>query len=70
MISVADPNKNIDIYGEKLTSNKTLKPVEVDIKKEIYINKADISKLASEEIKGKVETKIEKLRRLRKENGS
>jgi len=61
---------SIDIYGQKLTSNNALKPVEVDIKKEIYINKADISKLVSEEIKGKVETKIEKLRRLRKENGS
>ena len=63
-------NRSSDIYGEKLTSGRALNPIEVDIKKEIYINKADIAKVASEEIKGKVETKVEKLRRLRKQNGS
>tara|TARA_Y100001970_G_C14105261_1_gene787732 strand:- start:894 stop:1268 length:375 start_codon:yes stop_codon:yes gene_type:complete len=57
------------MYGENLDVTNKLNPVEVDFKKEIYINKAELSKVTSEEVKGKVETKVDKLRRLRKQNG-
>ena len=60
---------NTNIYEEKLKKEK-LKAVDVDYKKEIYINKAEINKITSEEIKGKVNNKLEKLKKLRKRNGS
>ena len=44
--------------------------VEVDIKREIAIGKADMSSIKSEEIKGKVNNKLDKLKALRKRNGS
>ena len=44
--------------------------VEVDIKREIAIGKADMSDIKSEEIKGKVNNKLDKLKKLRKRNGS
>ena len=40
--------------------------VEVDIKREIAIGKADMSSIKSEEIKGKVNNKLDKLKALRK----
>ena len=40
--------------------------VEVDIKKEIAIGKVDISAVKSEEIKGKVNNKLDKLKTLRR----
>ena len=43
--------------------------VEVDIKREIAIGKADMSDLKSEEYKGKVNNKLDKLKALRKRNG-
>ena len=43
---------------------------EVDIKREIAIGKADMSDIKSEEIKGKVNNKLDKLKKLRKRNGS
>ena len=43
--------------------------VEVDIKREIAIGKADMSSIKSEEIKGKVNNKLDKLKKLRKRNG-
>ena len=43
--------------------------VEVDIKREIAIGKADMSSIKSEEIKGKVNNKLDKLKKLRKGNG-
>ena len=43
--------------------------VEVDIKREIAIGKADLSSIKSEEIKGKVNNKLDKLKKLRKRNG-
>ena len=43
--------------------------VEVDIKREIAIGKADMSDIKSEEIKGKVNNKLDKLKKLRKRNG-
>ena len=39
------------------------------MKKEIYINKAEINKITSEEIKGKVNNKLDKLKKLRRRNG-
>tara|TARA_Y100000034_G_scaffold39009_1_gene47993 strand:- start:883 stop:1029 length:147 start_codon:yes stop_codon:yes gene_type:complete len=45
---------------------KDLGPIEVDIKKQISIDKADISDLKSDEVKkGKVKTQKDKLRSLR-----
>ena len=49
---------------------KKSRAVEVDIKREIAIGKADMSDLKSEEIKGKVNNKLDKLKALRKRNGS
>ena len=43
--------------------------VEVDIKREIAIGKADMSDIKSEEIKGKVNNKLDKLKKLRRRNG-
>ena len=43
--------------------------VEVDIKREIAIGKADMSDIKSEEFKGKVKNKKDKLRALRRRNG-
>ena len=43
--------------------------VEVDIKREIAIGKADMSSIKSEEFKGKVNNKLDKLKKLRKRNG-
>ena len=43
--------------------------VEVDIKREIAIGKADMSSIKSEEYKGKVNNKLDKLKALRKRNG-
>ena len=46
------------------------KAIEVDIKKEIAIGKADMSSIKSEEVKGKVNNKLNKLKKLRRRNGS
>ena len=43
--------------------------IEVDIKREIAIGKADMSSIKSEEYKGKVNNKLDKLKKLRKRNG-
>ena len=43
--------------------------VEMDIKREIAIGKADMSDIKSEEVKGKVNNKLDKLKALRKRNG-
>ena len=50
-------------------SQTGIKAVEVDIKKEIAIGKADMSSIKSQEFKGKVKTKKDKLKALRKRNG-
>ena len=50
-------------------SQTGIKAVEVDIKKEIAIGKADMSSIKSEEIKGKVNNKLDKLKKLRRRNG-
>jgi hypothetical protein len=46
------------------------KAIEVDIKKEIAIGKADMSSIKSEEVKGRVNNKLDKLKKLRRRNGS
>ena len=51
-------------------SQTGIKAVEVDIKKEIAIGKADMSSIKSEEYKGKVNNKLDKLKKLRRRNGS
>jgi hypothetical protein len=61
-------NKLDNIPGGE--SQTGIAPVEIDIKKEIYIDKVDTNKIESEEIKGKVNNKLSKLRALRKQNGS
>ena len=48
---------------------KKSRAVEVDIKREIAIGKADVSSIKSEEIKGKVNNKLDKLKKLRRRNG-
>ena len=48
---------------------KKSRAVEVDIKREIAIGKADMSDIKSEEYKGKVNNKKDKLKALRKRNG-
>ncbi len=50
-------------------SQTGIKAVEVDIKKEIAIGKVDVSAVKSEEIKGKVNNKLNKLKKLRRRNG-
>ena len=59
-------NKLDNIPGSSQTGTKA---IEVDIKKEIAIGKADMSSIKSQEFKGKVKTKKNKLKALRKRNG-
>ena len=60
-------NKLDNIPGSSQTGTKA---VEVDIKREIAIGKADMSSIKSEEVKGKVNNKLNKLKALRRRNGS
>ena len=61
-------NKLDNIPG--LTNGQNgINAIEVDIKREIAIGKADMSSIKSEEFKGKVKTKKDKLKALRKRNG-
>ena len=55
-------NKLDSIPGESQTGTNV---IEVDIKREIAISKADINGVTSEEIKGKVMNKKDKLKALR-----
>ena len=59
-------NKLDNIPGSSQTGTKA---VEVDIKREIAIGKVDTSAVKSEEFVGKVKTKKDKLKALRKRNG-
>jgi len=58
----------LDNFDSK--SQTGIKAIEVDIKKEIAIGKVDMSSIKSEEIKGKVNNKLDKLKKLRRRNGS
>ena len=57
----------LDNFDSK--SQTGIKAVEVDIKKEIAIGKVDMSAIKSEEVKGKVNNKLDKLKKLRRRNG-
>jgi len=57
----------LDNFDSK--SQTGIKAIEVDIKKEIAIGKADMSSIKSEEIRGKVNNKLDKLKKLRRRNG-
>ena len=57
----------LDNFDSK--SQTGIKAIEVDIKKEIAIGKADMSSIKSEEVKGKVNNKLDKLKKLRRRNG-
>ena len=59
-------NKLDNIPGSSQTGTKA---IEVDIKKEIAIGKADMSSIKSEEVKVKVNNKLDKLKKLRRRNG-
>ena len=59
-------NKLDNIPGSSQTGTKA---IEVDIKKEIAIGKVDMNAVKSEEIKGKVNNKLNKLKKLRRKNG-
>jgi len=59
-------NKLDNIPGGSQTG---VKAIEVDIKKEIAIGKVDMSSIKSEEVKGKVNNKLNKLKKLRRRNG-
>ena len=58
-------NKLDNIPGKSQTGTNA---IEVDIKREIAISKADINGVTSEEIKGKVMNKKDKLNALRRRN--
>ena len=51
-------------------SQTGIKAVEVDIQREIAIGKVDSNAVKSEEFKGKVKTKKDKLKALRRRNGN
>tara|TARA_B100000424_G_scaffold86711_2_gene64842 strand:+ start:2318 stop:2701 length:384 start_codon:yes stop_codon:yes gene_type:complete len=57
----------LDNFDSK--SQTGVKAVEVDIKKEIAIGNVDVSAIKSEEVKGKVNNKLDKLKKLRRRNG-
>ena len=61
-------NNNSDIYGENIKSNTSA--IDVDIKREFLIGDVKTNAIKSEEVTKKVETKVDKLRKLRKQNGS
>jgi len=79
---IPEPNGNLqmeELMGKMLnkldnipgvTNGQTgINAIEVDIKREIAIGKADMSSIKSQEFKGKVKTKKDKLKALRKRNG-
>ena len=78
---IPEPNGNLqmeELMGKVLNkldnipagSQTGTKAIEVDIKKEIAIGKVDMSAIKSDEIKGKVNNKLDKLKKLRRRNGS
>ena len=58
-------NKIDNIGSESQTGTNA---IEVDIKREIAIGKVDTAAVKSEEIKGKVNNKLDKLKKLRRRN--
>ena len=66
MTGVLNKLDGLTVNPDKLKNGKA---IEVDIKREIAIGKVDASAVKSEEIKGKVNNKLDKLKALRKRNG-
>ena len=77
---IPEPNGNLkmeELMGKMLNkldnipggSQTGTNAIEVDIKREIAIGKVDVSAVKSEEYKGKVNNKLDKLKALRKRNG-
>ena len=66
MTGVLNKLDGLTINPDKLKNNRA---VEVDIKREIAIGKLDTNAVKSEEYKGKVNNKLDKLKALRKRNG-
>ena len=66
MTGVLNKLDGLTVSPDKLKNGRA---VEVDIKRAIAIGKADMSSIKSEEIKGKVNNKLDKLKALRKRNG-
>ena len=63
----------IDKFGNKVDgkgSQTGTEAIEVDIQREIAIGMVDQNAVKSEEVKGKVKTKKDKLKALRRRNGS
>ena len=63
MTGVLNKLDGMTVNPEKLKNGRA---IEVDIKREIAIGKADMSSIKSEVIKGKVNNKLDKLKALRK----
>tara|TARA_Y100000592_G_scaffold36286_1_gene57593 strand:- start:4008 stop:4409 length:402 start_codon:yes stop_codon:yes gene_type:complete len=57
----------LDNFGSE--SQTGTNAIEVDIKREIAIGKVDSNAVKSEEVKGKVNNKLDKLKKLRRRNG-
>ena len=66
VIRVEGNSSNNSGFQEKKVSSGPVGPIEVDIKRNIIVGKADTSKVKMDEtIKGKVKTQKEKLKKLR-----
>ena len=65
LINKLDNLKDVNLNSNIVEHNRA---IEVDIKREIAISKADINGVTSEEIKGKVMNKKDKLKALRRRN--
>ena len=66
MTGVLNKLDGLTVNPDKLKNGRA---VEVDIKREIAIGKLDTNAVKSEEYKGKVNNKLDKLKKLRKRNG-
>ena len=66
MTGVLNKLDGLTVNPNKLENGRA---VEVDIKREIAIGKLDTNTVKSEEFKGKVNNKLDKLKALRKRNG-
>ena len=67
MTGVLNKLDGLTVSPDKLKNGRA---VEVDIKRAIAIGKLDTNTVKSEEFKGKVNNKLDKLKKLRKRNGS
>ena len=66
MSGIMNKLDGLTMHSDEIKQNRA---VEVDIKRSIAIGKADMSDIKSEEFKGKVMNKKDKLKALRRKNG-